>query len=81
MPPLGYLKTETFYGQEVINSDDLNRKDYHKNQQGVEKTPIVQPLPKREKKVSKQKVGKTTPQADAALLQANKKDLNTKNIT
>ena len=80
--PLGFLKTETFYGEEVINSDDLNRKDYLKNQQmqGV-KQPVVQPLPKKERKVSKQKIGETTPQADAALLKANKKDLNTKNIT
>lgn len=79
--PLGYLKTTTFYGDEEINSDNLNRLDYNKNQQGVEKQPVVQPLPKRERKVSKQKVGETTPQADAALLKANKKDLNTKNIT
>ena len=79
--PLGYLKTETYYGDEVINSDDLNRRDYLKNQQeNVVKQPIVQPLPKKETKVSKPKVGKTSPKADAALLAANKKDLNNKNI-
>lgn len=79
--PLGYLKTETFYGDEVINSDDLNRRDYLKNQQekGI-KRPVVQPLPKKETKVSKPTAGKTSPKADAALLAANKKDLNNKNI-
>ena len=77
--PLGYLKTETFYGDEVINSDDLNRKDYHKNQQSVKATPIVEPLKKvgQQPKANKPVYKKTD---DEALLKANKKDLTNKNI-
>ena len=79
MPPLGHLTTETYYGDEVINSDDLNRKDYHKNQQGVEKTPLVKPLPKLgQQPKAKKPVYKETD--DKALLKANKKDLTNKNI-
>ena len=80
MPPLGNLKTTTFYGDREINSDDLNRLDYGKNQQSVKATPIVEPLKKvGQQPKAKKPVYKATD--DEALLKANRKDLNKKNIT
>ena len=78
--PLGNLKTTTFYGTEEINSDDLNRLDYSKNQQGIEKKPLVQPLPKlgQQPKVKKP-VYKDTD--DEGLKKALKKDNAKRNIT
>lgn len=77
--PLGYLKTTTFYGDEEINSDDQNRLDYTNNQQGIEKKPLVEPLPKLGKQPkAKKPVYKATD--DKALLKANKTDLTKKNL-
>ena len=79
--PLGNLTTETFYGQEVINSDDLNRLDYNKNQQVVIPTPLVQPLQNvgQQPKPEPKKVYKKTD--DAGLKKALKKDNAKRNIT
>ena len=79
--PLGNLKTETILGNETINGDLLNNKVYRRNNQEAGQTPLVEPLPKLGQKHNPPKKKSYPKTDDKALLKANKKDLNNKNIT
>ena len=78
--PLGSLKTETVYGDEVINSDDLNRIEYKKNLQKGNKTTLVQPLQKVGEQPNTPKKKSYPKTDDAGLKKALKKDNQKRNI-
>lgn len=86
--PLGNLRTETIVGEKVIDGDDMNLEVYGRNSQQSDKkrTPILQPLqtPKQVTVEKAKAAAKTTKakrtKADSALENANKKDLNKRNI-
>lgn len=77
--PLGNLKVDTIVGDKTIDGDTWNQEYYQRNNQKPEvKTGGIQPPTNTKTPVKTKRQAKPTD--DAALIKANKKDLNNKNL-
>ncbi len=84
LPELAANQTRGLGGLTVEHVNHDHRAQYLANQQGqipeTQKHAFDFPKMKRAQKDSAPAIGKTTPEADAAVLESNKKDLNKRNI-
>lgn len=79
--PLGDLKTEHMINGEWVSENDLRQKTYQMNQQKEARQPMLQPLSAVPlTKGAKRKTEPASTKVDKAVLDANKSDLNKRNI-